>query len=81
MAVAEWQSTCCCACTAATTWYDEHKDYSRRHSDTLQEDELEEMLDDEDDVGELSGDLAAVALAATGKELTYQVWCQPRVPS
>jgi hypothetical protein len=31
------------------------------------------MLDDEDDIGELSGDLAAVALAATRKELTYQV--------
>jgi hypothetical protein len=39
----------------------------------VQDDELDEMLDEDDEVGELSGGPAAVALAATRKELTYQV--------
>ena len=42
-------------------------------SECVQDDELDEMLDEDDEVGELSGGLAAVALAATRKELTYQV--------
>ena len=45
----------------------------RTFPECVQDDELDEMLDEDDEVGELSGGVASVALAATRKELTYQV--------
>ena len=45
----------------------------RPFPEDVQDDELDEMLDEDDEVGELSGGQAAVGLAATRKELTYQV--------